>query len=46
MIQNRSKVKELKAQAVKDGMTTLIQEGIRKVCLGLTDFSQVRRVCM
>ena len=46
MIQNRAKVKELKAQAVKDGMTTLIQEGIRKVCLGLTDFSQVRRVCM
>ncbi|EFK08722.1 prevent-host-death family protein, partial [delta proteobacterium NaphS2] len=46
MIQNRSKIKELKAQAVKDGMTTLIQEGIRKVCLGLTDFSQVRRVCM
>ncbi|MCG6880019.1 MAG: GspE/PulE family protein [Deltaproteobacteria bacterium] len=46
MIQNRSKVKELKQQAVKDGMATLMQEGIRKVCLGLTDFSQVRRVCM
>jgi len=46
MIQNRSKVKELKQQAVKGGMTTLMQEGIRKVCLGLSDFSQVRRVCM
>jgi len=46
MIQNRSKVKDLKNQAIKDGMTTLMQEGIRKVCLGLTDFSQVRRVCM
>ncbi len=46
MIQNRSKAKELKAQALKDGMTTLMQEGIRKVCMGLTDFSQVRRVCM
>ncbi len=46
MIQNRSKVKDLKDQAIKDGMTTLMQEGIRKVCLGLTDFSQVRRVCM
>ena len=46
MVQNRSKVKDLKDQAIKDGMTTLMQEGIRKVCLGLTDFSQVRRVCM
>jgi len=25
---------------------TLMQEGIRKICLGLTDLSQVRRVCM
>ena len=46
MIQSRAKMKELKKQAVSDGMTTLMQEGIRKVCLGLTDFSQVRRVCM
>ncbi len=46
MVQNRSKVKTLKNQAIKDGMTTLMQEGIRKVCLGLTDLSQVRRVCM
>jgi len=46
MVQNRSKVKVLKDQAIKDGMTTLMQEGIRKICLGLTDLSQVRRVCM
>jgi type II secretory ATPase GspE/PulE/Tfp pilus assembly ATPase PilB-like protein len=46
MVQNRSKVKDLKDQAIKDGMTTLMQEGIRKICLGLTDLSQVRRVCM
>ncbi len=46
MVQNRSKVKTLKDQAIKDGMTTLMQEGIRKICLGLTDLSQVRRVCM
>ena len=46
MVQNRSKVKDLKNQAIKDGMTTLMQEGIRKICLGLTDLSQVRRVCM
>ena len=46
MVQSRSKVKDLKDQAIRDGMTTLMQEGIRKICLGLTDLSQVRRVCM
>jgi type II secretory ATPase GspE/PulE/Tfp pilus assembly ATPase PilB-like protein len=46
MVQNRARVSDIKKQAVEDGMTTLMQEGIRKVCMGLTDFSQVRRVCM
>jgi type II secretory ATPase GspE/PulE/Tfp pilus assembly ATPase PilB-like protein len=41
MIQNRSKVKDLKNQAIKGSMTTLLQEGIRKVYLG-TDLPQVR----
>jgi len=37
LIQNRAKVNELRDQASKiDGMTTLMQDGIRKVCLGLT----------
>jgi len=39
-------MEELKAQAIKDGMATLMQDGIRKVCLGYTDLMQVRRVCI
>ena len=46
MIQSRAKMEELRAQAIKDCMTTLMQDGIRKVCLGLTDFAQVRKVCI
>lgn len=46
LIQNKSLMEELRAQAFKDGMTSLLQDGIRKVCLGITDFSQVRKVCI
>jgi len=46
MIQVRSKMEDLRAQAIKDGMTTLMQDGIRKTFLGQTDFIQVRKVCM
>lgn len=45
-IQVRSKMEELRAQAINDGMTTLMQDGIRKTFLGQTDFLQVRKVCM
>ena len=45
-IYHRAKLDEIKAQAIKDGMTTLMQDGIRKIFLGLTDFAQVRKVCM
>ena len=41
-----SNLEELRKQAVKDGMTTLMQDGIRKVFLGLTDLQQVRKVCI
>jgi type II secretory ATPase GspE/PulE/Tfp pilus assembly ATPase PilB-like protein len=34
------------AQAMKEGMATLRQDGIRKVFKGLTDMSEVRRVCI
>jgi type II secretory ATPase GspE/PulE/Tfp pilus assembly ATPase PilB-like protein len=33
-------------QGVKDGMTTLKQDGILKIFQGLTDISEVRRVCV
>jgi len=45
-IQGKAKMEELREQAVKDGMTTLMQDGIRKVFLGITDIQQVRRVCI
>ena len=46
MIQNRAKVDELRIQAAKEGMTTLMQDGIRKVLEGVTDLMQVRKVCI
>jgi len=46
LIQGKAKMEELRDQAVKDGMTTLMQDGIRKVLLGTTDIQQVRRVCI
>jgi type II secretory ATPase GspE/PulE/Tfp pilus assembly ATPase PilB-like protein len=46
LIQTKAKMEELREQAVKDGMTTLMQDGIRKVFLGQTDIQQVRKVCI
>lgn len=45
-IQNRAKMEDLRTQAIKDGMATLLQDGVRKVCLGITDLIQVRKVCI
>ena len=46
MIQKRKSVEEMRKQAVHDGMTTLLQDGIHKVLNGTTDFKQVRAVCI
>ena len=46
LVQVRSKIEEIREQAIKDGMTTLLQDGIRKVFLGLMDLIQVRKVCI
>ncbi len=46
LMQNRARTEELRQQAIKDGMTTLMQDGIRKVFLGITDLEQVRKVCI
>lgn len=46
LIQGKAKIGELRQQAVKHGMTTLMQDGIRKVLLGATDLQQVRKVCI
>lgn len=46
LIQTKAKMDDIRKQAVNDGMTTLMQDGIRKVFLGMTDLQQVRRVCI
>jgi type II secretory ATPase GspE/PulE/Tfp pilus assembly ATPase PilB-like protein len=46
LIQKRKSVEELRKQAMRDGMTTLLQDGIQKVIEGITDFKQVRAVCI
>ena len=45
-IQRREPIEELRNQAQRDGMTTLLQDGIQKVVKGVTDFKQVRAVCI
>jgi type II secretory ATPase GspE/PulE/Tfp pilus assembly ATPase PilB-like protein len=45
-IQKREPIEELRKQAMADGMTTLLQDGIQKVVKGVTDFKQVRAVCI
>ena len=45
-IQVRSRMEEVRAQAVSDRMTTLMQDGIRKTLLGQTNLLQVRKVCI
>jgi type II secretory ATPase GspE/PulE/Tfp pilus assembly ATPase PilB-like protein len=46
LVQNRARMDEIRRQALKDGMRTLMQDGIRKVCVGKTDLLQVRKVCI
>jgi type II secretory ATPase GspE/PulE/Tfp pilus assembly ATPase PilB-like protein len=46
LIQVRAPMAEIRKQAIANGMTTLMQDGIRKVLTGQTDMRQVRRVCM
>jgi type II secretory ATPase GspE/PulE/Tfp pilus assembly ATPase PilB-like protein len=46
LIQKRASVEEMRRQAIAEGMTTLLQDGIIKVLRGHTDFQQVRAVCI
>jgi len=46
MIKTEAPTDEIFRQAAKDGMTTLIQDGIHKIFQGLTDLDEVRRVCV
>ncbi|UCH21959.1 MAG: Flp pilus assembly complex ATPase component TadA [Deltaproteobacteria bacterium] len=46
MIKKATPTEMLFAQAIKEGMTTLKQDGIMKAFQGHTDVSEVRRVCI
>ena len=46
MIKNQTGTEALFEQALKDGMSTLKQDGILKVFKGETDMAEVRRVCI
>jgi type II secretory ATPase GspE/PulE/Tfp pilus assembly ATPase PilB-like protein len=46
MIKKQANTELLFAQAMKEGMSTLRQDGIMKVFKGLTDMAEVRRVCI
>ena len=46
MIMSKTLVEEIRAQAIKDGMTTLKQDGILKVFKGDCDLKQVMAVCI
>ena len=45
-IQRKDSVEKMRQQAQKDGMTTLLQDGIAKVLKGMSDFKSVRAVCI
>jgi type II secretory ATPase GspE/PulE/Tfp pilus assembly ATPase PilB-like protein len=46
LIQKHASVEEMRDLAMEEGMTTLLQDGIYKSIQGVTDFKQVRRVCI
>ena len=46
MIMQKSMVEDLRKQAIKDGMTTLKQDGIYKIFKGDCDLKQVLSVCI
>ncbi|MGV8079804.1 MAG: ATPase, T2SS/T4P/T4SS family [Syntrophales bacterium] len=46
LIQKNETVETLREKAMSEGMSTLLQDGIQKALRGITDFRQVRRVCI
>jgi len=46
LIQKHETVEAMRDLAMAEGMTTLLQDGILKSLQGVTDFKQVRRVCI
>jgi type II secretory ATPase GspE/PulE/Tfp pilus assembly ATPase PilB-like protein len=46
LIEKSSPTEAIRAQAIKDGMHTLKQDGIGKILGGFFDLMQVRKVCI
>jgi type II secretory ATPase GspE/PulE/Tfp pilus assembly ATPase PilB-like protein len=46
MIQQKASVENMRIQAMKDGMSTLLQDGLEKVLAGHSDYKSVRAVCI
>lgn len=46
LIKKKADIDVIRNQAIKDGMTTLKQDGFLKVFQGLTDLKEVRSVCI
>ena len=46
VIYRSGKVAEIREAAMQAGMTTLKQDGIRKILAGHSDLREVRRVCI
>ncbi|MGD9282007.1 MAG: ATPase, T2SS/T4P/T4SS family [Desulfobacterales bacterium] len=46
LVKKQATSQDLSKQAIKDGMTTLKQDGVHKVFEGITDMREVRRVCI
>jgi type II secretory ATPase GspE/PulE/Tfp pilus assembly ATPase PilB-like protein len=44
MIYKKADLSDLTAQAIKDGMRTLKQDGIYKIFKGFTDYEQLLRI--
>jgi type II secretory ATPase GspE/PulE/Tfp pilus assembly ATPase PilB-like protein len=46
LIQSKARMEEIREQAIRDGMSTLKQDGIEKIFAGRCDLIQVRKVCI
>lgn len=46
LIQKKALMEDIRDQAIRDGMRTLYQDGIRKVLQGVTDMGRVQAVCI
>jgi type II secretory ATPase GspE/PulE/Tfp pilus assembly ATPase PilB-like protein len=46
MIQTKARTEEMLQAAIKEGMTTLMQDGVQKVLLGQTTFKEVKAVAI